>query len=68
MEIRANQRPFALSKCEAEIRAINAARPAAVTALYIQHLLEDILAHLPPVHIDSTFIALISNFIFYFKV
>jgi len=34
------------------------AKPAAMTALYIQHLLEEVLAHLPPVDIDSTQILL----------
>ena len=49
---------YPLSTCEAEIRAINAAKPAAVTALYIQHLLEEVLAHLPPVDIDPAEITL----------
>jgi hypothetical protein len=49
---------YPLSTCEAEIRAINAAKPAAVTAIYIQHLLEEVLAHLPPVDIDPAEIPL----------
>jgi hypothetical protein len=49
---------YLLSTCEAEIRAINAAKPAAVTVLYIQHLLEEVLAHLPPVDIDPAEITL----------
>ena len=43
---------YALSTCEAEIRTIDAARPAVVSALFIQHLLEDILSHLPSTDID----------------
>ena len=43
---------YALSTCEAEIRAIDAARPAVVSALFIQHLLEEILSHLPSADID----------------
>jgi len=43
---------YALSTCEAEIRAIDAARPAVVSALFIQHLLEEILSHLPSTDID----------------
>ena len=49
---------FHFSTCKAEIRAINAAKPAAVTALHIQQLLEEVLAHLPPVDIDPTEILL----------
>ena len=45
---------YPLSTCEAEVRAVHAAKPAAMTALYIQHLLEEILSHLPPVDIDPT--------------
>jgi hypothetical protein len=54
MEVRTQDYDIPLPTCEAEIRAINAAKPAAVTALYIQHLLEEVLAHLPPVDIDPT--------------
>ena len=49
---------FHFSTCKAEIRAINAAKPAAVTALHIQQLLEEVLAHLPSVDIDPTEILL----------
>ena len=58
MEVRTQNYDIPLSTCEAENRAINSAKPAAVTALYIQHLLEEVLVHLPPVDIDPTEILL----------
>ena len=54
MGVRTQNYDIPLPTCEAEIRAINAAQPAAVTALHIQQLLEEVLAHLPPVDIDPT--------------
>ena len=64
MEVRTQNDDVPLSTCVAEIRAINAVKPAAMTAVYIQHLLEEVLAHLPPVDMDPTEISLKLSTIF----
>ena len=53
-----NSEEYALSTCEAEIRAIDGAQPAVETAIYVKNILSEVLQHLPDINVQIDDIAL----------
>jgi histone deacetylase 1/2 len=48
-----NSDQYALSTCESEIRAVDASQPAIETAMYVKHILEEVLDQLPEIDIQT---------------
>jgi histone deacetylase 1/2 len=48
-----NSDMYALSTCESEIRAVDASQPAIETAMYVKHILEEVLDQLPQIDIQT---------------
>jgi hypothetical protein len=51
-----NSDQYALSTCESEIRSVDASQPAIETAIYVKHILEEVLEQLPEIDIKTDYL------------